>query len=327
MLQPPGPDVLRDEWGRPLVCPPSGRGRAAYRRVTTFVSVLEDSGGLRRWEQRQLAIGLSRRPDLVLAAATVNPAQATGRRDHNDPGRQLLDDIVARATEHASAAATTGTSLHALTERLDRCEQVYVPEAHRADLAAYQKATAGIEWTAIETFRVLDGWKVAGTADRIGRYRGRLVIADIKTGSIDYPHKFAMQLAVYAHSLPYDIASDRRGPADIGLDLRRGLIIHLPAGLGKCDLYEVDIEKGWEACQLAHQVWQWRSTKGLLTPAESASGTLDFTRAACAAPDIETLREVWWEAKAANSLNTDLLETIEKRRQELAANNNTAERR
>lgn len=299
-------DIPRDDYGRPLVIPPDGGARVAYRRVTTFVSALEDTAGLHRWHQRQLAYNLGRRPDLVLAAATTNA-------DDKD----TLDDIVDKATEPASAAATTGTALHRLSERLDRGERVYIPSAHQADLAAYRKATAGIKWSAIETFRVLDAWKVAGTADRIGHYRGRLLIADIKSGGISYPHKFAMQLACYAHSLPYDITADRRGLADVGLDLRRGLIIHLPAGKGRCDLYEIDIEKGWEAAQLAHQVWRWREVRGLLTPA----ATTDYSEAARVAADIDALRDVWRDAHRHNGLTTDFLDAVGKRRQELAGNN------
>jgi hypothetical protein len=179
---------------------------------------------------------------------------------------------------------------------------------------------SGIQWRGIECFRVLDGWKVAGTADRVGVYHGQLMIADIKTGSIAYPGSFAMQMAVYARSLPYDVATDTRGPADIGLDLRRGLIIHLPAGQGRCDLYEVDIERGWEACLLAKRVWDWRSTKNLLRPAESTDEATDFTEAARTAPDIKTLRQVWRNANTHNGLTKNFIATCEKRRAELAAN-------
>jgi hypothetical protein len=301
----PSKDVPRDEFGRPLVVPPDGGPRVPYMRTTTFIKPLDDPTKLHRWQQRQLAAGLARRPDLVTAAA-ADPDDA-----------DLLDDIVTKAIEPSSAAATVGTALHLLTERLDRGEAPgHVPPPHAGDLGAYERATAGIEWTNIETFRVLDEWRVAGTADRIGRYHGRLVIADIKTGSIDYPHKFAMQLACYARSLPYDIATDRRGPADLGLDLSRGLIIHLPAGKGTCDLYEIDLEKGWEACQLAYQVWQWRSTRGLLTPAAA-----DFAEAARTAPNIETLRELWRDAHRHSALTPVFRDIVGKRRQELATNN------
>jgi hypothetical protein len=322
------PDIIRDDYGRPLVIPPGGGPREPYRRTTTFIAALEDTAGLRRWEMRQLAVGLARRPDLVLAAAAVDPQAARAGRRGINPDREKLDEIVAKATEPASAAATTGTSLHSLTERLDRGQRLgYVPDPYGADVQAYAKGTAGIEWRDIETFRVLDGWKVAGTADRIGWYRRQLVVADVKTGSIDYPHKFAMQLAIYARSLSYDVETDTRGPADLGLDLRRGLIIHLPAGQGRCDLYEIDIEKGWEACLLAKKVRDWRATKNLLRSAENTDGAPDLTEAARTAPNIETLREVWRTTMAHNGLTTDFLDAVEKRRAELGAAEHHTQRR
>lgn len=71
MVQPPRSYVLRDSWGRPLVAPPNGGTRVPYRRTTTFVDALENTAGLTRWKLRQLASGLSHRPDLVLAIAAI----------------------------------------------------------------------------------------------------------------------------------------------------------------------------------------------------------------------------------------------------------------
>ncbi|HTX96842.1 MAG TPA: PD-(D/E)XK nuclease family protein [Mycobacterium sp.] len=263
-----------------------------------------------RWKQRRGVVGMAQRPDLVLAAAATDPDDKT-----------RLDEIVEAAMEHAgsSAAATTGTSLHALTERLDRGQKLgRIPEPYGADLKAYEKATAGIEWTAIETFRVLDGWKVAGTADRIGLLDGHLVIADIKTGSIDYPSKFALQLACYARSLPYDIITDSRGPAQTDLDLEHGLIVHLPAGTGRCQLYRVDIAKGWEACLLAKRVWDWRSVTGLLELTDDTTGvTPTLIDLAAAADSVEELRNLWRKAKAENALTDEFLAICEARHKQL----------
>jgi hypothetical protein len=76
----------------------------------------------------------------------------------------------------------------------------------------------------------------------------------------------------------------------------------------------VDIEKGWEAAKLAHRVWQWRSVKGLLAPAPGS-----FIDRAHTALDLDALRELWREAERANELTKELLDVIERRRQELAA--------
>ena len=50
-------DIRRDRFGRPLVVPPGGGPRVAYRRTTTFVGALEDTYALQQWKQRQVAIG------------------------------------------------------------------------------------------------------------------------------------------------------------------------------------------------------------------------------------------------------------------------------
>lgn len=173
-------ELPRDRWGRPLVLPPNARKNAkriAYRRTTTFVGCLDDMNGLMAWKCRQVAYGMGQRKDLVVAAAAADPAD-----------KKLLAEIADKATEAASssAGATVGTALHSFTERIDRGQPLgHVPAEYQADLDAYQRATEHIEWLGIETFRVDDNWKVAGTADRIGRMHGRTMIMDIKGLSLD----------------------------------------------------------------------------------------------------------------------------------------------
>jgi hypothetical protein len=192
-------EIPRDRWGRPLVLPPGRRAkRLAYRRVTTFVNALEDTHGLMEWKNRQVAYGMGQRKDLVLAAAASDPDD-----------KKKLAEIASAAAEHAlsSASATTGTALHALTQRIDSGQPLgVVPVEYEADIDAYREATKDIEWLGIEQFRVYDKWQVAGTADRIGRdHKGRVRVYDIKTGSIDFAHKISMQLAMYSRSTPYSI--------------------------------------------------------------------------------------------------------------------------
>ena len=78
-------------------------------RATTFVDAIEDKFNLQRWMQLKVATGLSKRPDLLLAVSAHGTDKAK------------LDDIFADARQaaEASAAATTGTALHALTELVD----------------------------------------------------------------------------------------------------------------------------------------------------------------------------------------------------------------
>lgn len=305
-------EIPRDRWGRPMVLPPGSKKtakRIAYRRVTTFVGCLDDMNGLMKWKQRMTAIGMGQRPDLVLAAAAADPDD-----------KKTLNDVAEKAAEHAlaSSAATTGTALHSITERIDRGLEVgHIPAEYKADIDAYRRATEHIEWVGIETFRVIDDWQIAGTADRIGVFphRGRLMIADIKTGSIDYPHKIAMQLAAYARATPYDIGTDKRGVDPGEIDLNRAVIIHLPAGQGRCELVEVDIAKGWGGCLTAKKVWNWRDTKGLTEPMrlEAPEPPPTWESLTLAATTVEDCRLIWRRAGECGDMTTELATLIKQR--------------
>jgi hypothetical protein len=58
---------------------------------------------------------------------------------------------------------------------------------------------------------VNDALRVAGTLDRIVEWQGRRCVLDIKTGSKVDKTAYAVQLARYAGSLPYDTETDERG--------------------------------------------------------------------------------------------------------------------
>lgn len=249
-------EVERDRYGRPIIIPLGGGKAKAYVRCTTYVGVLEDTFNLSRWQQRMVALGLADRPDLLLAVGA--------HRDDKDRLNEICGDAMEAAKAHA--AATTGTALHALAERMDRGLPLgAVPAAYAADLDAYRRATAGMEHLHIEELMVLDELKIAGTPDRLSRVDGALRVVDLKTGSIEWgAGKIAMQLAVYARSALYDPATGERTSLDVDLD--RAIVVHLPAGQGRCELHWIDIAAGWEAVGLATQVRAWRARKGLLEP-------------------------------------------------------------
>lgn len=261
-LATPTPEIPRDRWGRPLVVPPNGGKPTAYTRCTTFVSAVEDTYNLARWQQRMVALGLADRRDLQLAVAA-----------HRED-KEKLNAICEQALEAAkgNAGATTGTALHAITETHDRGLEVgNLPEEAAADLDAYVKATSELTAVMIEHFMVQDPLKIGGTPDRVVKYRGKRYIADLKTGSIDYGClKIAAQLAVYARSRPYDVATGTRLEPH-GADLERGIVIHLPAGTGKCTLHWVDLKAGWQIVQLARDLREKRGMKfrDLFAPLES----------------------------------------------------------
>lgn len=250
-------EITRDRYGRPMVVPPTGGKPVPYTRTTTVAGSLDDGTALVAWKLRMAATGLTLRPDLLLAASAV-------RENKLEMDKLVEDSMIAAG---ATAQATIGTALHTLTEKHDRGEDLgVIPEDYVADIQAYDAATKHFENIFIEQFCVLDKYKIAGTPDRIVRYKGELYISDLKTGSIAYPNKIAMQLAVYAHGLPYDPATAVRSSwGDVNQD--KGIIVHLPAGGGKCELHFVDIKQGWKGIQLAMKVRTFRDTKKkLVTP-------------------------------------------------------------
>lgn len=252
MFTPPDQLIERDRYGRPMVYPtPDAKKPVPYTRCTTFVSTLEDTWNLNRWQQRMVALGLSERPDLLLSISNA--------RDDKAKLNRICEDAAEAAKAHAKA--TIGTALHGLTEKLDRGEDVgTVPPDYTADLTAYQAATAQLTVVEIERFMVLDLWKVGGTPDRIVEVNGKRRILDLKTGSIEWGiAKIAQQLAVYSRSMLYDPTTRERSYTHVEADW--GIIAHLPAGEGRCELYRVDLEKGWHGVQLAKRVRDWRARK------------------------------------------------------------------
>lgn len=263
--------IPRDGMSRPLIKPqtPDPKKpdkRTAYRRVTRFISIFEDRYNLELHGQREVIFGMGGRPDLIALAGTIPSTWNDGGYDKMSIAGKN-DSIATQARDAAKEKmkSNLGTALHSFCEQLDKGQLDWrrVPDQHKADLHAYHAVTrsAGMNMVAIETFRVHDAWKVAGTADRIVEINGRFYIADIKTGKIEFDGavmKMAMQLAMYAHSLPYDIGADQRSQDPFRIDMTRGLIIHLPPGSGVCELHWLDLQYGWRACQEAKRCWEVR---------------------------------------------------------------------
>lgn len=250
-----------NRWGQYLLPDPVTGVETAYTRVTTFAKAISDMEGLTRWKMRMVAKGVATRPDLYALAAS------TGIED-----KQAFEKLTEDALEAAKASTgrNLGTALHSFTEQLDLGEELTVPEPWDKDIAAYRAAlaNAGIkilpEW--VERVVLIPGYGIAGTLDRIVELAdGTRVIADLKTGSnIDYGWlEIAVQLACYGyaeHMAGFDCATWQPMPK---VDLDKALVIHLPAGKGICDLYDVDIDAGWEAAYICRNVRDWRKRRDL----------------------------------------------------------------
>lgn len=259
------PEPKRDHYGRPYVVPPQGGKAIPYTRCTTYVAAIEDMYLVHRWQMRHAARGIAFHPDLIAAVQAHDPEDKGGLNG-------LVDEALIRSG--AGDAAAVGTYVHSLTEAYDRGENPWEvieppmlstgllnPDLYKADLEAYVAATRDLEAVAVEQFCVLDPRKVAGTPDRVVRYRGKRYIADLKTGNIEWGMgKITAQLAVYARSRPYDVAADERMEPH-GAEVDKGIVIHLPAGQGICQLWWIDLLAGWENVQTCGNVRDRRQMK------------------------------------------------------------------
>lgn len=252
------PEINRDRFGRPLVIPPQGGTPIPYTRATTIAGTLDNLYGLMGWKVRTAAVGLADRKDLLLAVTA-----------HRDDTKQL-DRICDQALEAggSSSAATIGTAVHKLSEKVDRGEEIpAVSTEVAADLDAYRQAMAPFEIVSMEQFTVVDHLKIGGTPDRIVKWNGNHFIADLKTGkSLRYSiNKIAIQLALYSRAEAYDIPTGQRSPLP-PVDQNNALVVHVPAGTGKAEVVWVNIAEGWRAVDLAMQVRAWQKHRKLSAP-------------------------------------------------------------
>lgn len=274
----------RDRWGRYLVRPPDDTKPVGYTRATTVAKVLDDGGGLMPWKAAMAMTGMMRRTGLRgRFEALLSAHPDTGPWYGGDDAKKAVKTLVEECAEAGGSSdrADIGTALHAIVEQINRGEQPSISQdSTRADIAAYQATLAryGITFDAelVEATVVLDAYQVAGTADGGIVHIPGLgdVIADLKTGaSLDYSGQaIAVQLAIYANGdAHYRQGLNDDGSADVRLpapDVRKDIavVIHLPAGEARCDLYTVDIAAGWEAFEASLWARDWRKRKDLLAP-------------------------------------------------------------
>lgn len=256
----PDRDFDRDRYQRPLIVPTGGGKPVPYRRCTSYVDVIGDKYQLQQWEKRQVAIGLAQRDDLRL-----NVLAHLG-------DKTVLDRTCQDSKEYAlaSAKATKGTAFHALTDIADRGGELPagLPDNVLGTLDAFREATRDLKVVHIESKVVLDTHQVAGTPDRIYQWQGERFIGDTKTGNTTYGvQKIAAQLAIYSRSYLYDVATGARDTH--GASTNRGIVMDVDLDACTVDLLWIDLEAGWQAVQVAKQVWDQRALDkraNLVTP-------------------------------------------------------------
>lgn len=231
-------DFQRTAMGAPYVNHPTettknGKPkRVVYGRPSGFGKALDNPYNMLKWKERQLLIGV----------AEVAPDWATVDLEDRDRLDQLAADCY-EASE-TTLAAERGTFAHSLTEADDRGEdptllwsaglELGIPielQRHLVERWRVFRAALGVEALAIEATVVHDGWRVAGTLDRLDKATkpivtslgtvaaGEALIGDIKTGSLTVDTGgtpkfwilYPTQIAAYADGVPYDCDTDTRG--------------------------------------------------------------------------------------------------------------------
>jgi hypothetical protein len=267
----------RDRYGRYLVVPPQGGAPVGYSRATTIAKVLDGGGGLMDWKATMTVTGLLLRPGLRAQWEALMAQEKGDPWYHSQQGKanckRLVEDCA--TVGGASDRAQIGIALHKITALVDSGKEPHLTADTARDVAAYQEGLVANGITlvpgAIELTVALDTYQVAGTFDRLVRVPGRELplVADLKTGAnLDYSwQSFAVQLAIYSRAE----AIYEQGPAQDGsLDQRHpmpavdqefGLVLWLNAGSANLEVYEVDLNAGWEA--FTHSMWTrgWRNKK------------------------------------------------------------------
>ena len=245
----------RDRWGRYMLPDPVTGEKRAWTRVTTVANLLSDTYNLELWKQRMVALGLASRPDLLALVKTTKD-------------KRKLNRIVGDAFEagNVEQRANIGTAIHAATELMDRGEDWDIQAPYDRDVEAYAEKMDELE------IYVVDGWverivlnpelEVAGTLDRlvINEAWARPRVADIKTGAtvhfsvLDH----AIQQAMYANATHvWDPELEELVPMP-DVDKRSALILHVPAGEGKCEVHDLDIEQGLAGARVALEIRRMR---------------------------------------------------------------------
>lgn len=234
----------KDRYGRYLIPGPDGGDPKAHTRMTTFIKTLDGGGdGLKLWYARYAVKGVTSDKARLGRVSTwdADPANAETKKEFN----RLLDEATTAAG--INSKRDQGSALHDATELVDADADYEAPEHMVRPLANYVELVGryGLRWLASEQIVVLDELGIAGRFDRITEpipgWFTKPRILDIKTGSIDYPGSFALQLAGYSQaSAIYDPATGERSPFP-DVDKEKALVLHLPIDGSPATLYEVDI--------------------------------------------------------------------------------------
>lgn len=219
--------------------------------VTSVAGIPDDTYNLQNWQKRMVALGMA------LPSSAPLLERAVAHFDDKAELNNIAEDAMRAAKAHDKAER--GTAIHRVLERHDLGQELIDTPENRAMRVAYDKAlkAAGLEVVEeyVERIVVHEKHLIAGRFDRYLRRRrdGKLVVGDVKSGSIAYPHKMAVQLAMYVNAdwLAGPVPGSGGETEEFSklpekLDRKSGYIIHAPDP-DHVNIVKIDIGKGWTA--------------------------------------------------------------------------------
>lgn len=271
----PKVDPEKDRYGRYLIVPADGGKAVPHTRMTTFIKAVDGGGGdaLRQWYARYAVKGVLESEAMSGRVSTwdADPADKETKKEFN----RLLDD--ATVAVGINEKRDKGSALHDATELVDAGKAFTPAKWMRAPLEQYVDVVRrfGLVWTESEEIVVLDDFTIAGRFDRLVRapwFPGTRVL-DIKTGSVDYPAKFCVQLGGYSIAdAIYDPATATRRPMPDDIDKNVALVLHLPIDGSPAKLYRLDIGPARRIAELCKSVRSWNNqeSRGILAELDAA---------------------------------------------------------
>lgn len=272
-----------------MLYPLTGGKKAAYTRASTAAKWADSQAGLINWKASQAMIGMAKSKPLQARVASI---VARTQEDAYRENKAALKEAVETATTIAQSQgrATYGTAMHEMSELLDAgsLDWSYVPEKLKGPLEAYAKTMSKVKVLDSEVFVAVDqrldnrAVRIAGSMDRVLEHPDYgPVVADLKSGADEprYPMGVTTQVAIYSKGLRYrdrdfhgspnfhDGSPNPDGKAwrkELwpNLNQKHGLMIHCPLERGsngyECNLYLLDLERGWGCLKLGHQIQQVR---------------------------------------------------------------------
>lgn len=305
--------------------------RVAYGSPSSFGKLIENTTNLQKWGERRVVLGVG--ADLTLVAEC---AALTKLDVDSDDYKQTADRIVvaAKNAAEASLAADRGTHGHAILEDddegrpwLDRAangELLGIPVEAQQNIVCNWRAMlkeTGLEILETEAACVDDLWKLAGTLDNIAVVTkpltfvlgggelvtipaGTILVVDKKTGqkrtnqagAIQYWHGYAIQVASYAQSVPYDTVDEMRGVWGYDISQQHALIAHIniAAAIDGADtdlvtLVYVDLNAGREhGGRVCAEAKDWAKRNDLFSAELHRIGDLEPVIVGGATPSVVT---------------------------------------